>query len=318
MRPHVMLGLLRERRAGILVVALACICIVAALVLLRNLLDTPKLAERPVVTRTHYPDAIAHARAVNEVATVPASETAAFDAALAEAVDRGVRLVEDAIASFDPNAPIDARRPDRPATPRALESLRRILVEHVQAVTAENGAPFLALAEKEPSRWIGPGNPAWHQIDSITQHNWQRPGRRDDVRGELSSMLDRFWFGPEGNRFVGMASDEDGLMIPSGTTRVAADITRPLLYEVLDAERYEWFRFPGQQAIITREPTVVPADIIRRDGSVQYAHTVVVLRAADGSTGQWHGVWFYDPLRDTWIKQHSGLRAVWRDMAWFY
>lgn len=68
------------------------------------------------------------------------------------------------------------------------------------------------------------------------QYNWNRTVRRDNARGELATLLDRFWLGPKGNRFVAMAADEEGMVILSGTTRIAADVGRPMLYEFLDLD----------------------------------------------------------------------------------
>jgi hypothetical protein len=308
----------KRTQGRILIGILSLLCVGGSFWLLQSLISSPKFAEQPVLTRIHYPDLVEHRLAVNKVPTLTAEELPAFDTALSDAIDRGVAIVEAAVAGFDPNAPIDARRPDPPASGPALESLRRTLVEHVRAITADKNESYLALADGEPTRWIGPGARSWNAIDSVMRYNWKRTGRRDDARGELAVMLDRFWFGPEGNRFVGMATDEDGMVVLSGTTRIAADVTRPMMYELLEPERYEWFRFPGYRAIRTREAVMTPRDIIRRDGYVEYAQTVVVLRTADGNTGQWWATWFYDPLRDRWLNKDSGLRSGWRNMAWFY
>lgn len=308
----------KRTQGWILAGTLALICTGSSVWLLRTLFASPQLVEQPVLTRMHYPDVVEHRQAVNKVPTLTAGELSAFEAALVEATHRGVAIVEEAIAGFDSDAPIDARKPDPPASSEALESLHRTLIEHVRAVTAETSEPYLALADREPTQWIGPGADAWNAIDSVMQHNWNRTGRRNDARGELALMMERFWFGPEGNRFVGMAAGGDGMVVLSGTTRIAVDVGRPMLYELLEPERYEWYRFPGYRVIRTREAIMTPRDIIRRDGRVQYAHTAIVLRAADGNTGQWWATWFYDPLQDRWLNQESGLRSGWRDMAWFY
>lgn len=296
--------------------ALACLAAVVWLAL--TLRSTPTTAEPPPAPRQHHPDLRAHGEAVNELPTFTADELDAFEAAISNAIDSGVARVEDAVAGFDPDAPIDARKPDPPASSQALDALRRTLVEHVAAITAESSGPYLALADREPTRWIGPSDSAWNAIDPVMQFNWQRDGRRDDARGELAVLLDRFWFGPKGNRFEAVAADERGMAIFTGTTRIAADAGRHLLYEYLEAERYQWFRFPGAQAIRTRNPVLTPRDIVRRDGAVQYAQSVIVMRTASGNAGQWWATWYYDPATDRWLNEYSGLRSPWRDTAWIY
>ncbi len=297
-------------RIALVIAAIACLA--------TTWRSTPELAAQPEPREVFYPDLRAHGEAVNELPTLTADELPAFEAALSGVIDTGVAIVEAAVASADPNAPIDARRPNPPASGRALEALRRTLVEHVAAITAGSSGPYLALADREPTRWIGPGDPAWKAIDSVMRFNWQRDGRRDDARGELAILLDRFWFGPEGNPFVAVAADENGMAVFTGTTRRAADAGRQLLFEHLDAERHQWFRFPGSHGIRTRRPILTPRDIVQRDGAVQYAQSVVALKTASGNTGFWWANWYYDPATDRWLNDYSGLRYPWRDTAWIY
>jgi hypothetical protein len=280
--------------------------------------SAPGLADQPGPHRVFYPDLRAHGEAVNELPMLAAGEMDAFEAALSDAIDKGVAIVQDAVARFDPKAPIDARKPDPSASRRALDSLRRTLVEHVSAITADSSGPYLDLADREATRWIGPGDTAWNAIDPVMQFNWQRDGRRDDARGELAVLLDRFWFGPEGNRFVAVAADDRGMAIFTGATRTAADADRALLYEYLDDERYQWHRFPGSQGIRTRHAILTARDIVRRDGAVQYAQSVIAFKTASGNAGFWWANWYYDPASNRWLNGYSGLRSPWRDTVWIY
>jgi len=235
-----------------------------------------------------------HMKVLAKVPTIDPTDGAVMRAEL----ERALEIADDASAAFD-GAPRDA----------LLDTLSR----YIAALTATSPESYLAIADSEPTAWIGPDDDVWLPIDDACMFFLRSPADRSDPRGTLAQMLvpARFSIDPRHKhvRYARIGTTSRGMRILVAKGMTLDQLSMPLLAERFGRDEYEYWTRGGRHSIRFRNPIVSPNDILRRHKSLLYAQAVVLLMTANDKPGVWHSTWYWDPDAKAWLNSDYAVES---------
>jgi hypothetical protein len=200
--------------------------------------------------------------------------------------------------SIEPPLNDDASR----LTDETRRSLVDLLSTYLDALTASTPDKYMAIADSEPTEWIGPTDHVWETVDYAYDYFYHKPADRHNPRGVLRDLLlaQRF---TDGHRYARIGTGKHGMRILVGFARVAGDMDVSLIAMRDGYDEGEYWVKGGAHGIRFREPARSPDDIIKEYNGVVYAQSSVVLVTEEGRPAVWHGIWYWDPGSRRWLNR---------------
>lgn len=291
------------------------IVIAASVFLVLRTFRTPSLpsaARGPsVAVANPYSGPRAQVDALRKGEFLPTNDAPVFEQAIA----RETEFSDISAGLRAQDARVQALRSGAEAIDDAKGALDRTLMRYLEAFASPDPEVYVALAEREPTRWITPDSTRWDAIDSAMMHWYSRPADRADPVWTLRLLLPVLRARSDYALTRGRI-DTQGIDILLWYARVPSDLDRSLIWES-SPDRYYFWMFGASNSIRFRDPIVTPGDIIRRDRGVLFAEVFFVLSPDADKPHVWRSVWYWDPSRKEWLNHVNEARS-WYSMPMFY
>lgn len=197
--------------------------------------------------------------------------------------------------------------PSRVLNPQMRNELISTIAGHLRARAEESADFYMALAEQEPTRFIGPEDDenAWRTVQQ--HYAWVTDGRqarRDDARGALRTSFS-FWLGESKRRLTGVGVGPRGMRIDVIRTRNVAELASGAAFGVGYGapdvvETRFWMGGGGGGSPLFRFPLVPLQEVIDKNGSAVVAQSLLTVEDVSGRRYPWRTIWYWIPERSQW------------------
>lgn len=233
--------------------------------------------------------------------------------------DRIARL--EYIPADDPHAVAEALRgglrdPHAVLNPQATEALFRDLGAHLAARAAPDPSAYMALADREKTRWIGPedSDDLWRLPAVYHEQITGRTLRRTEAREALRTALEFAWE-RDGMRITRLGVGEWGTAVYVGRTR-ERNSALVVSFPTPELDAY-WDHTSTVATARYRVPVRSSADILRDNGSITYAIVVTVAESARGIRYPLVSRWYWDPQLGVWHCSSMHMKQVPAHAMWY-
>jgi len=206
--------------------------------------------------------------------------------------------------------------PHRLLTDASRDALLRTLGDHLAARAAESPAEYLALADREKTRWIGPddSDDIWRLPLFYHERVTGRVPSRTEAREALKAMLELAW-AEYGVRIKGVGVGDWGTSIHVGQTR-EQNTSLVVAFPAVELDSY-WDATATVGDLRYRVPRRSYADVLRDNGSVVYAIATTVAESERGVRYPLVSRWYWDPQLHTWHCSSFAMKNVAAHIMWY-
>ncbi len=262
--------------------------------------------------------ALAPSRAIDAFATRVAMEHLRWLEVRKERIARLTYIEAD-----DPEAVRGAFRdaisdPHSVLTDASREALLRAVGDQIAARAAPTPADYLALADREKTRWIGPNDSddLWRLPSFYHERLTGKVPRRTEAeaREALKLALETLWK-EYGVRMRRIGVGEWGTSVYVGRTREQA-VALIASFPTRELDMY-WDATSTVGPVRYRVPQRSYMDVLREHGAVDYAIVTTVAESERGVRYPLVSRWYWDPTLNTWHCSEMDMKNVAAHVMWY-
>jgi len=212
-------------------------------------------------------------------------------------LDTGAESEPSVLAWLHAAVPAAATRDLPPGT---LHKFVETLAKQITARSSGNPDDYLALADREGTRWIGAeSDKAWRAVEARYKFITGSPPDRSNPRAVLRALIGGAMSDPSA-RWTGVAAHGPGVRIEFARVRGVGEASVGLISGV-DSIAY-WYGAPALNALRLRVAHRTIEQAAGDGNGLTIAEARIIVRREDGARSAWHTSWYWDSRSGLWCN----------------